>query len=133
MKQKQNPKLWKASFRINNLIFLLLPSQLKDRVECAEFPPTSSLFPSPSTSKKVNCSQARSGNLKGGSRNSFVCIRKEKKTELTIPCCYSDLINMHRLYYLEDIGLVFLLIQVSFQKSENYNSDCTPIPQLHAT
>lgn len=40
---------------------------------------------------------------------------------------------MHRLYYLEDIGLVFLLIQVSFQKSENYNSDCTPIPQLHAT
>lgn len=37
-----------------------------------------SLFPSPFTSKKVNSSQARSGNLKGGSRNSFVCIRVER-------------------------------------------------------
>lgn len=65
-------------------------------------------------------------------KQKLICVHKEgKKTELTIPCCYSDLINMHRLYYLEDIGLVFLLIQVSFQKSENYN--CTPIPQLHAT
>lgn len=53
-------KVIKSIFKKQKFVFFL-PSQLGSGgggtapVESAEFPPTSSLFPSPSASKKVNC------------------------------------------------------------------------------